>query len=535
MKGYKKPEAEILELTDQARMYLTEERNLSESVITQFGLGCSKKGEIIIPFYDDLNELRLIKYRSAIGEKISRVKRVNGEVEVIESKTFSEYGGAPILFGTHLCDPKKGPLVMCFGEYDAMSVAQDGVENCVSLPFGDLSHKFVELQWEFLDKFEEIILYPDNDKDPKVKKISDTKIFELATRLGRHKCKIVDAGLMREAKDANQLLVEEGAGINKELIENVIFYPEPGLIRLVDYKDVPYVEGTPTTWKDFDETTGGISDGELTIISGDNNAGKTTTILNLIAMMMSGGQHCFYWSGEQGPGKLRWWLEQILAGPSFIKSDISKAGREYFFADPEYIKKIRRWYQDLLYVLDKRGLTSEEFFEVCELVVRRYGCTKLFIDNLMAFTDQDEDYYGAQGTFTRSCKNFAEDWGCHVFLVTHNRKEDQGKIPDKDSVEGSKKITNWADNVIQVFRVPATMQNEGDPFQDTDTIIKLAKHRDSEKLVDLKMKFDRQSKRIVQLSEADTKMARFLGWENEEIKNLQEVMEDVVDEEFLLG
>jgi hypothetical protein len=138
----------------------------------------------------------------------------------------------------------------------------------------------------------------------------------------------------------------------------------------------------------------------------------------------------------------------------------------------------------------------------------------------MAFTGGEENYYQAQGAFAESCKNFAEDWDVNVTLIAHNRKTED--FPDKDSVEGSKKVTNWADLVYQLIRV--NEKNRRKDWGEADAILSLCKNRESEQLVDVRLFFDPRTKRLVQYSHKED-VKKILGWEQhiqvEGMMNLQ--------------
>lgn len=238
---YTKPQTKILPLTDEAREYLTGARGLSIETLKAFRIGCNSSGEIVIPFFDEKDELLLCKFRHPRGDMLTRRRQIRqGEFEDYEAKSVIEPGGRPVLLGSHLCDADVGPLVICFGDYDAMSVDQDGVPNCVSLPFGDKGFGFLEHQWNFLEKFEEIVLYPDADEfeNPETALRAQKKLDELATRLGKYRCRLVRRQDRYGTKDANELLLKKGVGANKTVVENAEWFPS-GIVSVADYQEPP--------------------------------------------------------------------------------------------------------------------------------------------------------------------------------------------------------------------------------------------------------------------------------------------------------
>lgn len=513
---YLKPKTEILPLTAEAREYLTNVRGIRLETLEAYRVGCNKRGEIVIPFFDEKDELNLVKFRDAKGKMLKRRrKNDDGSFDDYSVKTDIEKGGKPVLLGSHLCDEREGSLIICFGDYDAMTVSQDGVPNCVSLPFGDKGFGFLDTQWNFLEKFPEIIIYPDNDQfdNPAAELRAAKKLDELANRLGKYRCRLVRKEDLHGAKDANELLLKKGVGANLAAINNADWFPS-GIVAVADYVEPPSAEGIPTGRPDIDKATGGFGGGQLVIVSGDNGAGKTTEVLNWTANFIEEDAPVFFWTGEQKVGKIRYWFERIAAGEDYLRHVVGeKTGFDFYFPKEEVIEAIKHWYRNYLFQLNKTGIEAQEFFESAELAVRRFGCRFIVIDNLMAFTGgEGEGYYQAQGDFAQSCKHFAEKWDVCVILICHNRKSEQtGKnyrLPGKDDVEGSKKVTNWADVVIQMVRVPEAFQFK---FGGADSLSLLCKNREGGVFEDIRLCFERKSNRLCQMSES-WRMNKDFGW-----------------------
>jgi twinkle protein len=512
VKTYVSPKTEIGPLSPTAETYLTEKRKLSLKTLAAFEVGCTKDGKIAIPFFDEKGIRQMVKFRHAEGGMLKLYDK--------SLKTYSEPKGKGVLLGSHLCHPAEGPLVLCFGDYDAMSIYETGIPNATSLPLGDGGHDFIKFQWDFLEQFNQIIIFNDIDEypDEKARLRASEKLANLVQRLGKHRCKIVQFADRHGAKDANALLISHGSDVCRVAVENAEWFPEEGLVKLADYEDVAVEHGQPTGYSEIDRNTGGFSKGQLVLIGGDNGTGKTTVALNLIAKAIDLRVAVMFWSGEQRPGKIRYWFERIAAGPQYLKTvtDHSTGFNRYFPYD-ENKTRIKEWYRDYLFQYTNFSPTKEQYFEVAELAIRRYGVGIVVIDNLMAFTGgEGESYYQTQGDFAQSCKMFAETWGVVVILIVHNKKKfqkekevDKLQFSTKDDIEGSKKITNWADLIFQMDRIPAALRTG--QWEGIDGAIGLCKCRESGILGTTPIKIDLPSNRISQAS--DNGHRTLYGWE----------------------
>jgi KaiC/GvpD/RAD55 family RecA-like ATPase len=512
VRTYVPPKTVIGSLSAKAAEYLTKTRGLSLNTLGAFKVGCTEKGAIAIPFFDENDVRQMVKFRHAEGGML----KLHGK----ETKTFTEPGGKGVLLGSHLCMPSEGPLILCFGDYDAMSIYEAGIPNATSLPLGDSAHDFIKFQWDFLEQFKEIVIFNDADEyhSDKARITAMQNLANLIQRLGKHRCKIVQAADRHGCKDANALLVKHGKEACLKAIENADWVPEEGLIKLADHEDLALEHGQPTGYSEIDRNTGGFSRGQLVLIGGDNGTGKTTVALNLIAKAIDQRVSVMFWSGEQRPGKIRYWFERVAAGPQYLKTVPDHAtGFNRFFPYDENKIRIKSWYRDYLFQYTNFSPTKEQYFEVAELAIRRYGVGIIVIDNLMAFTGGEGDsYYQAQGDFAQSCKMFAEMWGVIVILIVHNKKTHQREteaqkihFPTKDDVEGSKKITNWADVILQMYRIPAHLRFG--QWEDIDGVINLCKCRESGMLGVTPIRIDLPSNRISQAS--DNGHVLKYGWE----------------------
>lgn len=531
-----KPQTVIKPLSETALAYLMECRRLTPETIAAYRLGTAalKGGEVIaLPVYDEKGELQLVSFRHPTGGILkSREEGKDGEWIEKDVKTLIEPGGKSILFGSHLCDPSLGPLVICFGHYDAMTVYQDGIPNAVSIAFGDGDKGFFNYQIEFINSFSGVIIYNDLDKhtSEQSKENARKNLDELARRLGKHRVRLVsqDEGDRYGTKDASDLLQAKGEGFNKMLVELAEPYPV-GVVNVATHVEPPQSIGVTIGIPEIDRVTNGFAGKQLVVVGGDNEAGKTTNVLNWMAHWINLRHAVLLFSGEQGIGEVREIFDRIAAGPDNIRSFENSNGFTEFVPLDERLPNIRKWYDGYFYQYAEMALKPEEFFEVAEVAVQRYGCRFIVVDNLMAFTTGEKDnLYRAQAAFVDSCKKFADKWDVTVILLCHIRKEREEKItknskpvfPQKDWIMGDKGIQNWADFIILMYRVPEAFRKatafdvKYTKLEGVDACAIVGKNRKSGLKPLVKMGFDLKAKRFWQLTKANDDRRQY-SWEDE--------------------
>lgn len=115
--------------------------------------------------------------------------------------------------------------------------------------------------------------------------------------------------------------------------------------------------------------------------------------------------------------------------------------------------------------------------------------------------------------FAQSCKMFAEKWNVTVILIAHNKKVKESatdfRLSTKDDIEGSKKITNWADTVLQMNRVPPQFR-EG-IYLGADGVLGLCKSRESGIMGNIPIVVDLSSNRIAPTGQSLDQRA--YGWD----------------------
>lgn len=477
-KIYKKPETERKSLTKKALEYI-KSRGISQESIEKRQVVSDCKGNIVFPYYEN-KELVMLKFR--------KPEKYKGK----GMKAWRSKGGKPILWGVDLCDTTK-PLIITEGEYDAMALDTVGIENVVSVPSGAEDLTWIDESWDFLQGFNKIILFGDNDE------AGQKMIKNIIVRLGEDKCFVAEF----EGKDANELLYRQGAGAIKEAIKNAKLPKIEGLLNLADIAplDISNLERVKSNIRWLDGAVGGFAMGELSVWTGKRGEGKSTFLGQMLIEAIEQSFNVCAYSGELRADYFQYWIHLQMAGKDSITKYFDEVrGREIAYIDKETVRKLKAWYNGRFWLYDNSytGNNAENrgILKIFEYAAKRYNCKVFLVDNLMTSkfdTGNDSNYYRQQSNFVGELVNFAKSYNVHIHLVAHPRKTKE--TLSNDEISGTGDITNRADNVFSI-----TIDRSGSGL---NTILKVLKCRNDGSQVDERvgLLFDRDCKRFYLESE----------------------------------
>lgn len=447
-KSYDKPDANILHpYTEQIEAYF-KLRCISKETLDAFKIASDADGNIVFPFYRN-NELVYLKYRKP--QKVDKQAKVKKEWSVPNTE--------PILFGMDNVSFNK-PLCITEGQIDAMSLYEAGVTNVVSVPCGCNNLEFVTLCWDWLDKFQQIILFGDND-EPGIE-----MVHTLMKRLGEDRCMIAkdypdliyngkDYG--RPCKDANEILIAYGPEVLKKIVDSCEPAPIKGLINLADVviPDPLSIPRIMTRIPSLDACIGGLIEGGITVFSGRRGEGKSTLSGEILLNAIQQGESVCAYSGELSAQNFFNWIALQATERKYLEPKRDpKTGRMYAVVPYEIQQRIRKWINGKFMLFDNTAIEDADqeaaIIEVFTMAARRYGTKVFLVDNMMSVVSTSEEELKAQTRFSAALKKFAVRFKCHVLLVSHPRKSKPGELFTNDSVAGSANITNVADNVINI-------------------------------------------------------------------------------------
>lgn len=145
-----------------------------------------------------------------------------------EKKEWQCSNTRPILFGMDLCSFSQ-PLIITEGQIDTLSLYEAGIRNAVSVPSGCTNLDWIDHCWDWLEKFQTIILFGDSDEPGK------KMVREVVRRLDEARCMMVeeypDKPDGTPCKDANEILFYYGPETLRETLDAARPVPVKGIIQ----------------------------------------------------------------------------------------------------------------------------------------------------------------------------------------------------------------------------------------------------------------------------------------------------------------
>ena len=431
-------------------------RGISEAVTKRYGLTMKKGASdiLVFPFVNEKGELKFIKYRNT--------KFVKGESE--GSKEWCEKNCMPILFGMNKCSLDVRHLIITEGQIDSLSVIEAGINNVVSVPTGKNGFTWIPHCWNFVNQYDEIIVFGDKEDG------GMTLLDDISKRFYRKKIKHVRLEDYKNCKDANEILLKYGKSQIKECINNAVAIPVEGLIDFSDIKPVNRydIQKLPTGYKQLDKLLcGGLPFGSVVALTGKTGEGKSTIGSWLIAQALENGHKCFVYSGEMDKSLFKEGLDRQLAGNRVVESEIN--GFKAYTVPEECQKKINDWYKGKGYFYDIYSLSIENSESASATIVKKiedscnqYGTDVFLIDNLMTAMELENieaaDKYERQSKFMKRLVNLAIRYDVLIILVAHNRKNSTGT--QNDNISGTADIGNLASVTID-YSTPEILKGKG--------------------------------------------------------------------------
>ena len=372
-KIFAKPDKSTIRSTEpntKVMDYLTIARKIDPIVIARSKVCETKDGEsIVFPFFDRDAETN---QDVCVHIKHLKVDRTNGKKEI-----FSSPGTKRCLFGKNLIDDDAREVLVSEGEIDCLSWNSWGIP-AVSLPNGVSDFTWVELDWEWLARFEKIYVSTDMD-DP-----GKTCSQEICKRLGLHRCFIVSLPM----KDANECLVkgmdkaamEKLLATSKQIEMDEIKRPDAFKEEVMDYYTTDWSKrGYDTPW--WPTLPWRVRKSEFTVLSGFSGSGKTNLLNMLTLHLRSNGCKIMDISLEVKPGLTLY--------------NMTRCAMAKRVSTKEQVEACVDWLNDGLFFLDCIGTVGvTRLIHAMEYARKRHGVDIFIIDSLFKCGLSSEDYGG---------------------------------------------------------------------------------------------------------------------------------------------
>lgn len=480
----------------EAIAYL-ESRKITAATAEKYQI-TAQQNILMFPFFDQNGDFQNAKYR-----------KTNYNPAVDKNKEWCESNCKPILFGMYQCNLDNKTLVLTEGQIDSLSVAESGIENAVSVPFGKNGFTWIPYCWEWMQNFDTLIVFGDCENG------TITLLDEMRKRF-RGTVKAVQQQDYKGCKDANELLCKYGKDAVRKAVEQAKTVLIDRVIEIADIKavDLFSLPKISTGIKGIDKVlSGGIYLGQTVVLTGKRGDGKSTLGSQILANALNDGKAVFAYSGELPDYFFKRWLDFQIAGQHNVIDRAGEAGSVNYFLPDSKVYEISEWYRGRAYLFDNQSTEDNELdylLITIEKSIQQYGIQLVLLDNLMSALDigLDIDLYRAQSKFVDKLVKISKNYNVAVILVVHPRKNSLG-ADDNDVVSGSSDITNKVDVVMTYKRDKSLPDNE--------RLLIISKNRLTGRLAlgekAIKLYYDEASKRI---SDNCEEFRKPYGWETDQ-------------------
>jgi twinkle protein len=441
------------------------DRKISEKTCREYGVTVSMQGSMITDhryeYYDKDNNHIATKFRQTQDKKFYSEGNMSGAV----------------LFGQNKFNQGGKYITVCEGELDAMSAYEllGSKWPVVSIKNGAASAlKNCQQALDYLNKFDQIVLCFDNDKQGKEAEQKVAKLFE------PNKCKIMSLDL----KDANEYLK---TGQRERFVNtwwNARTYTPVGIVNLADLGASLYDEKVNETclypWSKMNEKTYGMRTGELVTFTSGAGMGKSSIMRELMHHIMSNTQ--------DNIGVLA--LEENTRNTAFNIMSVEANARLYIkeIRDQYTQEQLNEWQNKTIgsgrfFAFDHFGsIENDEILDRVRYMAKALDCKWVFLDHLSILVSGQEDNGDERKSIDilmTKLRSLVEETGIALLLVSHLRRpsgdrgHEDGREVSLSHLRGSASIAHLSDAVIALER----NQQADDDVEANTTTIRILKNR----------------------------------------------------------
>lgn len=390
-------------------------------------------------------------------------KTINHKYRLTSEKRHMMDPDAPLVLWNHDCllEETDQPLVICEGEWDAMTALQLGWR-AVSVPNGAPSAesddpanaKRYDFLWrarDAINRVSRVILATDDDPAGKALRA------DMIALIGADRCSFVDYPF--PCKDLNEVLNEYGADAVHKALREAKPVPVKGLYKISDFPEMPEIRGLPLG---IDAMAGKIEivPGTVTVFTGYANMGKTTVVDTVVAHAVAHNFPVCIGSFETAVKPILVdGIARALIGCSPNEFRNHPQRRAAYDTLEQSVRIISNALDEDL------EFDIEAFLDLARVSVTRDGAKLIILDpwnELEHKRRRDETLTEYVGRAIRAVKRFARLHNVAVWIVAHPTKPQKGinTMPSLYDVSDSANWSNKADYGLVYHRKDKT-QNEG--------------------------------------------------------------------------
>lgn len=424
--------------------YLINIRKLKKETLEEFKIGWSGTS-ITIPLIENSKVVNIRYRKNPFNEDPNTPKML------------STRGGKMSLFNVDcLKNSGDNKVVITEGEFDAMSLIQEGWDRVISITCG--AQTFKEEWVETLKKEKSIYFCYDNDLP------GQEGLKAAVEKLGAGRCSRI---LLPEEGGTVKDLNDFFSKANKTVDNFVALYNKADKIKIEyayiqDIKDAvkdtvellknpQTLRGLSTGYPPLDDLWRGMRDGDLIIISGDTNVGKSFFCQNIMLNLANQNKRTMLFSLEQPVEEM---VERFMMLDSKLDyqgkvAEIGNGAINLLIQAGEKLEK-----KPIYFYSGYDKLEPKLLGEVTGKAVRDFGCEMVVIDHLHYFVIGDRKQRTTEiGDIVRYVKLLARKYSIPIILVCHIRKlETDGKMPTMEDLKDSSAIKQDADIVALLYR-----------------------------------------------------------------------------------
>ena len=270
---------------------------------------------------------------------------------------------------------------------------------------------------------------------------------------------LISSRVMRECQDKESDIYDMLDTLQKEVTELYsnssssikTMYDACSELRTIVNKNLAggkELSGSAYNLKELNRATGGLHEGELTVVAGESQMGKTALGINITSSVAVSGDAVAVFSMEMRSSLL---ASRIVASVSGVSG--SKMLRTPLDAPTlqRFEKGVGKVMNLPIYIDESSANTATEISNTVRTMVQKYGIKGFVVDYLQMLkmgAGKEQDIADAVRTFKNTCTSL----GVWCILLSQLNRDKENPIPTMTRLRGSGQIEEGADNIIFVYR-----------------------------------------------------------------------------------